>query len=244
MVSFQSQHLREAVGEEVADGLWALLEDAENTTAATCHLGVCGTLVIEFLLDLANNRVDVEDGLLEIVCEFVAPGVDGLSDNVAAALFGFVWLYFGEGFAGGNCDVGFHQCQEIACKVAIVVICGFEYFTLSLCEGCLGGDEESAVCSQQCRIALHFGNAHVQVEHFVEQSYHVCRVARTASHAGLCGNAFAQVCMNAWKPEVFGKQVVGSYHQIARLIALNGHTCDFQVTRCVAGEVVVHLVYG
>ena len=69
--------------------LYGFLEDAEDGGAAAGHGCVDGTEIVELLLDGSYLRVECKDTLLEVIGQFVAPGLNGLHDDVAAA---FCWL--------------------------------------------------------------------------------------------------------------------------------------------------------
>lgn len=77
-----------AIGEHVGEVLSdvnGLMEESEDGTAGTGHGGVDGTEVVESLLDGTDLGVDGEDAALKVVGEQVAPRLDGLHDDIAAA---------------------------------------------------------------------------------------------------------------------------------------------------------------
>ena len=70
--------------------LYGILEDAKDGGAAAGHGGIDGTKIVEPLLDGFYFWVEGKDALLEVVGQFVAPGLYGLQDDVATAL---CWLH-------------------------------------------------------------------------------------------------------------------------------------------------------
>ena len=69
--------------------LYGFLEDAEDGGAAAGHGCVDSPEIVELLLDGFYFRMEGKDTLLEVIGQFVVPGLNGLHDDVAAA---FCWL--------------------------------------------------------------------------------------------------------------------------------------------------------
>lgn len=69
------------------------LEYAEQTAAASAHLCVCRSHVIKSLFDDRQFGMVWEDAFLEVVCQSVAPCLDGLRDMSRHETFGFCgWM--------------------------------------------------------------------------------------------------------------------------------------------------------
>ena len=88
----------------LVDGEGVLLEDAEHATATAAHLGIDGSKVVELLLQRTNGRMEGEDGLLEVVGQFIAPCLNGLPDDVTAAFQRLARRDLGKGVTSGYGD--------------------------------------------------------------------------------------------------------------------------------------------
>ena len=106
----------------------------------------------------------------------------------------------------------------------------------------LCGYEESAVGTELCGIALHFCITHVQMKVFIEQANHIGRISRTAAESGLCGNAFAEMGVDAWKGEIAGNEVVCFDYQILAFVSANGNARYLQVARHIRRKSVIHFL--
>ena len=199
-------------------------EETEDGAAGAGHGGVDGTETVETVLDGANLGMEGEDALLEVVDELVAPRLDGLHDDVAAALRGTMGTDEGEGLLGGDGDVGTDDADVV---VAEVEGDGLQTLADALGIGWLREDEEGAVGTQTGSILLHLRGGEAELELLVEEPYHVGAVAGAAAHAGLCGYGLVETDADGrQRGEVVLQEVVGADDEVALGVALDGDAGD------------------
>ena len=217
-----------------------VVEDAKECTAAATHLCIDGSLLIQALLDVGKFGMQGKQRFLKIVCEFVAPSLDGLSDNVATTLGWHLWDNVGKGFLRRDGNVWFDDTYIVGVKRIPWPVGRFEYLSDTRGIRRLGCNEECAVGTQSGCIALHLCIAHIQPEPLVQQTYHVSSIARATSKSCLRWYLFEEVGVDAWKVVVLGNQGVCLDHQIVLLVTGNGNAIDFEVACSVYGKFVIH----
>ena len=106
-----------AVGEEGADALGLVVEDAEQGASAATHLGIDGSKAVERFLNVRKLGMEGKQRCLEVVDKCIAPRFYRLADDIAAATLRLSWRDGGIGLFCRNGHRRLHNSYETSLQL-------------------------------------------------------------------------------------------------------------------------------